>query len=290
MSASPPPRSASCAPRHPGVVVLAHPECPPEVVAEADFTGSTADMSDYVGKQKPARVVLITECSMADNVSVHYPDVQFVRPCNLCPHMKRITLAEHPHGAGGDAPRGDDRPGGGGGCPPGGRAHAGRAMIPPLPAIMVEPSVRAALLEDLGRAGDLTTDAIVPASARTECALMARQPGVVAGLDFARTRVPTDRSGDRGDRRARRWQPACAGRSDRGDQRAGARHPDSRTDGAEFPVPSVGRRVRNTRHSRCDCRDQGAGGVHTQDHAGIARGAEIRGARRRRIEPPVRAG
>jgi quinolinate synthase len=78
---------------NPGVVVLAHPECPPEVVAEADFTGSTADMSGYVGKQKPAKVVLITECSMADNVSVHHPDVSFVRPCNLCPHMKRITLA-----------------------------------------------------------------------------------------------------------------------------------------------------------------------------------------------------
>ena len=78
---------------NPGVVVLAHPECPPEVVAEADFTGSTADMSGYVGKQKPAKVVLITECSMADNVSVHHPDVNFVKPCNLCPHMKRITLA-----------------------------------------------------------------------------------------------------------------------------------------------------------------------------------------------------
>src|SRR6201997_4508556 len=78
---------------NPGVVVLAHPECPPEVVAEADFTGSTADMSGYVDKRKPAKVVLITECSMADNVSVHHPDVQFVRPCNLCPHMKRITLA-----------------------------------------------------------------------------------------------------------------------------------------------------------------------------------------------------
>ena len=79
---------------NPGVVVLAHPECPPEVVAEADYTGSTADMSAYVGREKPARVVLITECSMADNVSVHHPDVQFVRPCNLCPHMKRITLAK----------------------------------------------------------------------------------------------------------------------------------------------------------------------------------------------------
>ncbi len=78
---------------NPGVIVLAHPECPPEVVAEADYAGSTADMAAYVGREKPARVVLITECSMADNVSVHHPDVQFIRPCNLCPHMKRITLA-----------------------------------------------------------------------------------------------------------------------------------------------------------------------------------------------------
>ncbi|RWE19200.1 MAG: quinolinate synthase NadA [Mesorhizobium sp.] len=77
---------------HPGVTVLAHPECPPEVVAEADFAGSTAAMSDYVGRHKPARVVLMTECSMSDNVAVEHPDVNFVRPCNLCPHMKRITL------------------------------------------------------------------------------------------------------------------------------------------------------------------------------------------------------
>lgn len=78
---------------HPGVTVLAHPECPPEVVVEADFAGSTAAMSDYVGREKPARVVLMTECSMSDNVAVDHPDVEFVRPCNLCPHMKRITLA-----------------------------------------------------------------------------------------------------------------------------------------------------------------------------------------------------
>jgi quinolinate synthase len=77
---------------HPGVVVLAHPECPPEVVQAADFAGSTAGMSDYVAHAKPARVVLITECSMSDNVAVHHPDVDFIRPCNLCPHMKRITL------------------------------------------------------------------------------------------------------------------------------------------------------------------------------------------------------
>ncbi|PDT35780.1 quinolinate synthase [Rhizobium sp. M10] len=78
---------------HPGVTVLAHPECPPDVVAEADFAGSTAVMSDYVGSRKPARVVLLTECSMSDNVAVHHPGVEFIRPCNLCPHMKRITLA-----------------------------------------------------------------------------------------------------------------------------------------------------------------------------------------------------
>ncbi len=77
---------------HPGIVVLAHPECPPEVVAEADFSGSTAVMADYVGKRKPARVALLTECSMSDNVAVHHPEVEFIRPCNLCPHMKRITL------------------------------------------------------------------------------------------------------------------------------------------------------------------------------------------------------
>ena len=82
---------------HPGVTVLAHPECPPEVVAEADFAGSTAAMSDYVGLKRPARVVLLTECSMSDNVAVMYPDIEFVRPCNLCPHMKRITLKNIRH-------------------------------------------------------------------------------------------------------------------------------------------------------------------------------------------------
>lgn len=82
---------------HPGVAVLAHPECPPEVVAEADFAGSTAAMSDYVGAKRPSRVVLLTECSMSDNVAVMYPDIEFVRPCNLCPHMKRITLKNIRH-------------------------------------------------------------------------------------------------------------------------------------------------------------------------------------------------
>jgi quinolinate synthase len=82
---------------HPGVTVLAHPECPPDVVAEADFSGSTAAMSGFVGERHPARVVLLTECSMSDNIAVQHPDVEFVRPCNLCPHMKRITLKNIRH-------------------------------------------------------------------------------------------------------------------------------------------------------------------------------------------------
>jgi quinolinate synthase len=77
---------------HPDIVVLAHPECPPEVVAEADFSGSTAALSQFVETRKPPRVVLLTECSMSDNVAVQHPDIEFIRPCNLCPHMKRITL------------------------------------------------------------------------------------------------------------------------------------------------------------------------------------------------------
>ena len=77
---------------HPGVVVLAHPECPPDVVEAADYAGSTADMQRFVAEQKPKRVALITECSMSDNVSAGHPDIDFVRPCNLCPHMKRNTL------------------------------------------------------------------------------------------------------------------------------------------------------------------------------------------------------
>jgi quinolinate synthase len=76
----------------PGLQVIAHPECPPDVLAEADFTGSTAHMIDWVKTRRPARVLMVTECSMADNVAAETPGVQFVRPCNLCPHMKRITL------------------------------------------------------------------------------------------------------------------------------------------------------------------------------------------------------
>lgn len=76
----------------PGVVVLAHPECTPEVVDEADYSGSTAGMVNWVKTHQPKKVVMITECSMSDNIQVENPNVEFVRPCNLCPYMKRITL------------------------------------------------------------------------------------------------------------------------------------------------------------------------------------------------------
>ena len=76
----------------PDAEILAHPECPTDVLEESHFAGSTAAMSDYVMTRRPKQVVLITECSMADNVAVDAPFTQFVRPCNLCPHMKRITL------------------------------------------------------------------------------------------------------------------------------------------------------------------------------------------------------
>ncbi len=77
---------------HPGVVVLAHPECPPEVLAASDYAGSTAALANYVTEKSPKKVVLLTECSMSDNVAQAAPQTDFVRPCNLCPHMKRITL------------------------------------------------------------------------------------------------------------------------------------------------------------------------------------------------------
>lgn len=77
---------------HPGVTILAHPECPPEVLEAADFAGSTAALANYVKDESPAKVVLLTECSMSDNVASENPDVEFIRPCNLCPHMKQITL------------------------------------------------------------------------------------------------------------------------------------------------------------------------------------------------------
>ena len=77
--------------QYPGIAILAHPECPPDVLAEADFVGSTAAMSRFVRDERPERVLMVTECSMSDNVQIENPDTELVRPCNLCPHMKRIT-------------------------------------------------------------------------------------------------------------------------------------------------------------------------------------------------------
>ena len=77
---------------HPGVVILAHPECPPDVLEAADYAGSTAALANYVAEKPPPKVVLLTECSMSDNVAAENPGTNFIRPCNLCPHMKRITL------------------------------------------------------------------------------------------------------------------------------------------------------------------------------------------------------
>ena len=74
------------------LIVIAHPECPPDVLDAADFVGSTAQMLTYAKAQRPQRLLMLTECSMSDNVAAELPDVEFVRPCNLCPHMKRITL------------------------------------------------------------------------------------------------------------------------------------------------------------------------------------------------------
>ncbi|MDC3066037.1 quinolinate synthase NadA [Candidatus Pelagibacter sp.] len=77
---------------NPGIKVIAHPECPPEVIKASDFAGSTSGMIKYVRDNQPEKVMMVTECSMSDNIQIDNPNVEFIRPCNLCPHMKRITL------------------------------------------------------------------------------------------------------------------------------------------------------------------------------------------------------
>ena len=77
---------------NPGIQIIAHPECPPDVLEEADFVGSTSGMINWVKTETPSQVVMVTECSMSDNVAIESPDTEFLRPCNLCPHMKRITV------------------------------------------------------------------------------------------------------------------------------------------------------------------------------------------------------
>ena len=77
---------------NPGIKIIAHPECPPDVINASDFTGSTSGMIKYVKDNQPEKVMMVTECSMSDNVQIDNPNVKFIRPCNLCPHMKKITL------------------------------------------------------------------------------------------------------------------------------------------------------------------------------------------------------
>ena len=77
---------------NPGIKIIAHPACPPDVINASDFAGSTSGMIKYVKDNQPKKVMMVTECSMSDNVQIDNPKVQFIRPCNLCPHMKRITL------------------------------------------------------------------------------------------------------------------------------------------------------------------------------------------------------
>jgi len=77
---------------NPGIKIIAHPECPPDVIQASDFAGSTSGMIKYVKDNQPEKVMMVTECSMSDNVQIDNPNVEFIRPCNLCPHMKRITL------------------------------------------------------------------------------------------------------------------------------------------------------------------------------------------------------
>ena len=77
---------------NPDIKVIAHPECPPDVITASDFAGSTSNMVKYVKEKQPKKVLLVTECSMSDNVQIENPNVQFIKPCNLCPHMKKITL------------------------------------------------------------------------------------------------------------------------------------------------------------------------------------------------------
>jgi len=77
---------------NPGIKIIAHPECPPDVIKASDFAGSTSGMIKYVEDNQPKKVMMVTECSMSDNIQVENPNVDFIRPCNLCPHMKKITL------------------------------------------------------------------------------------------------------------------------------------------------------------------------------------------------------
>ena len=189
-----------------GIVILAHPECPPDVLAEADYVGSTAGMIQEVGKRRPQRVLMVTECSMSDNVAVEFPQIEFVRPCNLCPHMKLITLpkildslqsmkhvvevdplvAERARQAvqrmlelrpPADMPN---------------NSNPSTDLVPLYP-ILYEDAVRRALAEDLGR-GDATTDAIVSPEDTATARIIARGAGPHRRHRYSRLCVLLSRS------------------------------------------------------------------------------------------------
>ena len=147
-----------------GVVVIAHPECPPDVLGAVDFAGSTAAMIDFVRAHQDRRVVMLTECSMSDNVAAEFDNVEFVRPCWPVPAHEADHAAEDPALAGNTARRSARRRTGSATRPTRARSDD-RAMIP----LIYEDFLRAALREDLGRAGDLTTDSIVPDRRARSC-------------------------------------------------------------------------------------------------------------------------
>tara|TARA_Y100000591_G_scaffold222714_1_gene194075 strand:+ start:303 stop:1271 length:969 start_codon:yes stop_codon:yes gene_type:complete len=83
--------------QNPGIKIIAHPECPSDVINASDFAGSTSSMVNYVKEKQPKKVLLVTECSMSDNIQIENPKVDFIKPCNLCPFMKKITLKKIYH-------------------------------------------------------------------------------------------------------------------------------------------------------------------------------------------------
>ncbi|RKR07293.1 quinolinate synthetase /nicotinate-nucleotide pyrophosphorylase [carboxylating] [Kushneria sinocarnis] len=162
---------------HPGVQVLAHPECPSGVLAAADFAGSTTALEHWVDEHRPERVLLLTECSMSDNLISRHPQIDFVRGCTLCPHMQRITLDGILLALARGEPEVqlDDTIAT--------RARQAIEAMLALPAALLDPLVALALREDLGRGGDITSEALIPAGHHGRLALVPRRAGVIAGLD-----------------------------------------------------------------------------------------------------------
>ena len=180
--------------QNPEIVVLTHPECPPEVIASSDFTGSTSGMSQYVKKNQPSKVMLVTECSMSDNVQVENPNVQFIKPCNLCPHMKTITLPKIldcleketneiliPEVISRKARKAVER------MVAVGRSHwiVIRNKKPSLNQRYIKKIVKNAMMEDLQPHGDVTTQ-LIKNKKKLKAKIISNQKGIIGGLNFAR--------------------------------------------------------------------------------------------------------